>query len=55
MVKKNFNLIIIIFSIFTVLLGSFAKYSGINHIFYLDKINYLLNNGLIYQNDLYFS
>lgn len=55
MIKKNFNLIIIIFIFFTVLIGSFSKYSGVNHIFYLDKINYLLSNELNYQNDFYFS
>ena len=54
MIKKNFNLLLVIFSFFTVLIGSFSKYSGINHIFYLDKINYLLSKGLNYQNDFYF-
>ena len=54
MIKKNFNLLLVIFSFITVLIGSFSKYSGINHIFYLDKINYLLSKGLNYQNDFYF-
>ena len=54
MIKKNLNLFLVIFSFITILVGSFSKYAGIHHIFYLDKINYLLSKDLIYQNDFYF-
>ena len=56
MVRKNkFNLLLIFFSFLTIIIGSFSKYSGINHVFYLDKINYLLSEEHIYQNDFYFN
>lgn len=54
MIKNKFNFLILIFSFIIILIGSFAKYTGVNHIFYIDKINFLMSNDLLYKNDLYF-